>query len=298
MAVAASALGLSSCSETWDGNPVLETHDGIETKEFLNTPVLENEYIMLSQSNREGTFKLTCSQPDYGYAAVATYKVQVCLEKDFKDAYVDEDGNEVPANYIELTQGFYNCSNINPLNHDMASAIENLNGVRTEDDVPIPYQEVFVRLRAFVAQDEAHTTYLSNVVSYKHIAADYLAVWIVGEAVDLYMRGGMNDWGAVPAWQFKTGDEENTWVLDNVTIGANVSIKVSTATWSTPNLGGDAGENDDSQMINANEKLAMTMGDNPGHMRLKEDFTGKVVLSLENGVYYITFDSNGADDAE
>ena len=298
MAVAAAALGLSSCSETWDGNPVLETHQGVKEASFLNQPALQNEYIMLSSSNREGTFKLTCSQPSFGYAAVATYKVQVCLSNDFKDEIRDEQDQIVQEqNYIELKQDFFNCANINPLNHDMAAAVEKLNGVKYEQDVPIPYQKVFVRLRAFVAQDADHTQYLSNVVSYEHIGADYLAVWLVGEPADLYIRGGMNDWGATADWQFKTGEEEDTWVIENVTIAANVSIKVSTATWGTPNLGGNAGENDDSQMIDANEKLAMTMGDNPGHMRLKEDFTGKVVLQLENGVYYITFDSKG-DTAE
>lgn len=279
MTVAAAALGVASCSETWDGNPVLKTHEGVIEADFLNAPVLQDQYIQLTNETRDGSFHLTCSQPDFGYAAVATYKVQVSRTEDF-------------ARYEEITQGFFNCAEINPLNHDMASAIEKLFDVTNENDLAnIPEDfKIYVRLRAYVAQDEANTQYLSNVVSFNHVGVNYLAVWIEGNPVDLYIRGGMNDWNADPDWQFKTGPSENTWVIDNVTIAANTSIKVSTAAWGFPNLGGNAGENDDSQMIDAGVEYAMTLGDNPGHMRMDKDFTGKVVLRLENGVYYITFE--------
>lgn len=279
MTVAAAALGVASCSETWDGNPVLKTHEGVIETDFLNAPVLQDQYIQLTNETRDGSFHLTCSQPDFGYAAVATYKVQVSRTEDF-------------ARYEEITQGFFNCAEINPLNHDMASSIEKLFDVTNENDLAnIPEDfKIYVRLRAYVAQDEENTQYLSNVVSFNHVGVNYLAVWIEGNPVDLYMRGGMNDWNADPAWQFLTGPAENTWVLDNVTIAANTSIKVSTAAWGFPNLGGNAGENDDSQMIDAGVEYAMTLGDNPGHMRMDKEFTGKVVLRLENGVYYITFE--------
>lgn len=291
MAVAATALGFSSCSETWDGNPVLKTYPEAQHADFLNTPVLTNEYILLTDDTRDGTFHLTCSQPDYGYAAIATYKVQVCLSDKFEEAQTDADGNITPANYIELTQGFTDCANINPLNHDMASAIESLHGITKENELDrvADYQPVYVRLRSYIAQDEANTVFLSNVVKFENVAINYLAVWIAGESVDLYVRGGMNDWGAVPEWQFKTGETENTWIIENVTIEANTSIKVSNSAWGFPNLGGNAGENEDSQMIDEGVEYAMTLGDNPGHMRMDKKFTGNVVLRLENGVYYITF---------
>lgn len=277
-AVAVAALGFSSCSETWDDNPVLNTHEGVQTSDFLNQPQMQDQVLMITNDNKSGTFHMTCSQPDFGYAAVATYRVQCSLTEDF-------------AQYEEISQNFYDCSQINPLNSDVAAALEKLKDVKTDADLPIEPVRLFMRLRAFVAQDEANTQFLSNVVSFKGVGVNYLAIWVAGVPVNLYMRGGMNDWGATPGspWQFVTGAEENTWMLYDVTIGANVSIKVSTDSWGTPNLGGDAGENEASQMIDAGTEYKMTSGDNSGHMRMDKEFHGNVLLRLEAGVYYITF---------
>lgn len=278
-AAVSATLGLASCSETWDDAATLKTHEGTPTINFLNTPILQEQVLMITEQNKDGSVHMTCSQPDYGYAAIATYKVQVSLDDQFND----------PDKFIEISQDFYDCAQINPTNADIAAAIEKLSGVRTEEDLPLPYQKVYMRLRAFVAQNEAQTTYYSNVVWFDQISADYLAIWVADVPVDLYLRGGFNDWGSGPEWQFVTYTEENSWICRNVTIEANVSIKVSTASWSSPNLGGDAGENDDSQIITTNEEYAMTGGDNPGHMRLDKDFHGNVILRLEGGVYYILF---------
>lgn len=278
-AAVAATLGLASCSETWDDAAQLKTHEGTPTVDILNQPILQQQVLMITEENKDGSVHMTCSQPDYGYAAIATYKVQVSLDNKFDD----------PSKYIEISQDFYDCAQINPTNGDVAAAVEKLSGVRTEEDLPMPYQKVYMRLRAFVAQNEAQTTYYSNVVWFDQISADYLAIWVADVPADLYLRGGFNDWGAGPEWQFLTGEEENTWVCKDVTIDANVSIKVSTANWSSPNLGGDAGENDASQIITTNEVYVMTQGDNPGHMRLDKDFHGNVVLSLIDGQYNILF---------
>ena len=284
-AIAVAALGLSSCSETWDDNPVVKTHEGVKEASFLNNPVMQNMPIMITQANRDGNFHLTCSQPDFGYAAAAAYNVQVSLTEDF-------------AKYKEIGQQFFDCSEINPLNSDVASIIEELAGVKSENDLPMPNHKVYMRLRAYIPQSEKNTTYLSNVVYFDAVSADYLAIWVADVPVDLFIRGGVNDWNAdvnadpnLPGpWQFVTGAVENTWILRNVTIPANVSIKVSTASWGAPNLGGNAGENDESQMVQPGEEIEMTAGDNPGHIRLKVDFTGNVQLRLEAGEYFILFD--------
>lgn len=296
MFAAAATLGLASCTETWDGNPVLETHPAPETVVFLNNPILQDQYVTLTQDNKQGSFHMTCSQPQYGYAAITTYAVQICLDEQFND-----------GEYIELKTPFYDCAEINPINHEVAGAYQKLLGYESEADMPtvMDYIPLYFRLRAYIApfetskedmtpeQAEAAGTsvYFSNVVCYKHVAADYYAVWKAGEKVNLYLRGGFNNWGTGEEWQFETGEEDNTWICRNVTIGANVSIKVSTDNWADINLGGDAGENDDSQMIDPDEKIEMTGGDNPGHLRLKTDFTGNVVLSLTDGKYFIIFET-------
>lgn len=291
VAAAGVMLGFSSCSETWDDNPVLTTHGNgvVKTANFLNTPALQDQLVEFTAANADNNIQLTCSQPDYGYAAVATYKVQCCLKENFiEDDPKTEDVNE--CNYVEITQSFYDCANINPVNKDVAGALEKLNGVRSEDDLPLTDQKLYFRLRAYVEQSAEDTQYVSNVVCLNHVSADFLAIWVSDVPVNIYIRGGVDDWSADPDWQFVTGDEENTWILKDKDVPANVSIKVADAAWGPLNLGGNAGENDDSQMVEAGQRYAMTAGDNPGHMRLTEDFHGDIILALEAGIYYITFE--------
>ena len=117
--------------------PVLKTHEGVKTANFLNYPAMQDQTIMLTSDNEEGTFHLTCSQPDFGYAAFAAYRVQCSLTEDFQK-------------YEEISRDFYNCAQINPLNKDVAAALEYLSNVKTEEDLPLPYQKLYMRLRAFI----------------------------------------------------------------------------------------------------------------------------------------------------
>jgi hypothetical protein len=279
-AVAVAALGFSSCTETWDDNPVLTTHEGVVKANFLNNPVMQDQVIMLTEDNKDGNFHLTCSQPEFGYAAIATYKVQVSLTEDF-------------AEYQEIDQAFYDCSEINPVNGDVAAAIEKLSGVKTENDLPLSYQKMYVRLRAYIEQSESNTTYLSNVVSFAGVSANYLAIWVEGVPANLFLRGGMNDWGAdtvddtTPGpWQFATGPDENTWVIYNISIPAGTSFKVADATWGSINLGCG----DDSGLVTLGEPYTLTGGDNPGNLYIDADFTGKAHLSYDKGTYTLTLD--------
>ena len=57
--MAAVVLGMSSCSETWDDNPVVKTHEGIQEAAFLNTPVMQN--IRKSASSSSTVRRLTPS---------------------------------------------------------------------------------------------------------------------------------------------------------------------------------------------------------------------------------------------
>nr|QIM10841.1 hypothetical protein Muribac1_0500 [uncultured Muribaculaceae bacterium] len=272
-AVCTLALGFSSCSETWDDNPVLNTHEGEKTANFLNNPVMQDQTIMLTNGNKEGTFHLTCSQPDFGYAAVATYKVQCSLTEDF-------------AKYEEISQDFYNCAEVNPVNGDVAAAIQKLSGVKTEADLPLPYQKLYMRLRAFVAQSESNTQYLSNVVSFAGVSSDYLAIWVSDVPVNIYLLGGMNNWGndgLTAEWQFATGADENTWVTPVVTIPAGTEFKVADSSWGSINLGAGAPQ------IVAGEEYALAASD-AGNIVMSADFTGVAHLKLEKGNYILTLD--------
>lgn len=261
------ALGLSSCEETWDKNPVLEGHEGIVQADFLNEPVMGEQAIMLTTDNSTGTFHLTASQPYYGFAAVATYRVQCSLTPDF-------------ANYREINQDFYNCAEINPINGDVAAALEYLSDVKNDGDLPLPYQTLYMRLYTYIQQSQENTQYYSNVVSFKNVSANYLAIWVAGQPANLYLRGGMNEWGAVEDWQFFTGEEENSWVSKEVTIAAGTEFKVADSAWGPVNLG--AGSD---ATVHVGQAYALNGGDSPGNLTLAENFTGKAYLYLEKGNY-------------
>ena len=266
------ALGLSSCEETWDKNPVLAGHEGIQKADFLNVPVMSEQTIMLTTDNSTGTFHLTASQPYYGFAAVATYRVQCSLTEDFAD-------------YREINQDFYDCAEINPITGEVAAALEYLSGVKNDGDLPLPYQTLYMRLYTYIQQTQENTQYVSNVVSFKNVSANYLAIWVAGQPANLYLRGGMNDWGAVEAWQFFTGDEENSWVSPEITIAAGTEFKVADSAWGPINLG--AG---DDATVHVGVAYSLNGGDSPGNLTLAEDFTGKAYLYLEKGNYSLILD--------
>lgn len=271
-AVAAVALGFSGCKETWDENPVYTGHEGVIKADFLNNPAMQEMPIMITNENKIGTFLLTCSQPDYGYAAVATYKVQVSLTEDF-------------AEMQEISQDFFDCAAIKPVNGDVAAAIEKLSGVKTEEDLPLPYQTVYMRLRSFIAQTPDNSQYISNVVKFDQVSADYLAIWVADVPVNFYLRGGMNDWGTPEDWQFVTGKEENTWVLNNVTIAAGTNFKVGDPSWGDMNYGA-------TEKLVIGEELPLVY--NAGDINLPSDFTGNIQLRLDKGTYYLLLDPTPA----
>lgn len=280
-AVAVAALGFSSCSETWDDNPVLKTHEGVQQADFLNQPQMKDQVIMLTRDNQNGSFLLTCSQPDFGYAAVASYRVQVSLTENF-------------AKYEELSDDFYHCDAITPKNADVAAVLEKLSGVQTEADLPLPYQKLYMRLRAYVPESEDNTEFISNVVCFKGVSADYLTIWVAGVPVNIYLRGGFpeaSDWSAVPQYQFMTGPEENTWVTNTITIPKDTEFKVAGSSWDACNWGGTTG-----QVTGIGVDTPFTLNTNgadggPGNLKITADFTGIAHLSLVKDVYTLTLAS-------
>lgn len=264
------ALGFSSCNETWDDSPVLKTHEGVQTASFLNEPQMQSAQVMITQQNNTSNLNLTCSQPDYGYAAAAAYQVQMSLTEDF-------------AEYQEIDQRFYDCAQINPLYSDVAAAVEYLSGVRSEADLPLPYQRIYVRLKAFIPQSPENTTYLSNVVHYDAISADYLAIWVADVPVNIYLRGGLpgaDDWSAKPQYQLVTGETKDTWVLPDVTIPAGVEFKIADDSWGL-DLGADS-----TPTITPGTEI--TLASKGANLTVEGgEFHGSATLTLKDGVYYL-----------
>ena len=280
LALSTMIIGLSACQELADENPVYVGHDGQIYEAFLNPPAMQTQYITLSEDIKNGTLHLTGRQPDFGYNAIATYRVQVSLNPEFSSTAFPE------GNWIEIQQDFYNLGEINPRNHNIASALERLSGVEDESEEEMgkvaKYQTLYVRLRAFISQTPENSQFISNVVQFDHVNATYYAVWKVGVPSGIYLRGGMNDWGAPDDYEFYQDVDENTYIMTlPAKLEKGVEFKVADASWGPINYGASSG----SVAIGEAKKLEY----DKGNLNLTEDYEGDVHLTVSEGSYYLLF---------
>lgn len=171
---AAIAMLFTACDSDRDDNPTLGPNH--TASEFVvNTSAVADQYIQLSPDN---TVNLTWTQPNYGVNTVVNYKVQVGLK---------ENGNEKWGEYLET--GFTSC-NVNISGEEIAKVLCKLDGFKTEDDyVDQGFREVIMRVAANIQTTSSKliegTEILSNVVSFKHMAAycnipTKATLWVIG----------------------------------------------------------------------------------------------------------------------
>ena len=162
-------LSAVSCNGPEVENPVLYK----PTKLILNTPAFQKQYIDLQNTS---TMNLTCSQPEYGFAAAASYFAQVSLTEDFTD-------------FIEIDEAYSKCDmDVNA--EAIAQAICKLRGVTSEDDyTDEPARTVYFRVRVKIL-DYEETEILSNVVSCEKVKG-YFALRLPGY---IYLVGEPEGW--------------------------------------------------------------------------------------------------------
>ena len=175
-------LSFTSCEE--DTNPQYQN----PTEFKLNTPALANQYYELTE---DGTFDMSWSQPNYGYAAVASYKVQVSLT-----------GEE--ESYFECNSEYKNCYAQVKMS-EVAEAICKLRGIENEDDyVDEPARKVWLRVHAYIAGIEG-SDILSNAIVLNQVK-EYCAIQSPGY---IYLIGNVGNWtgpdaanaGALADWR-------------------------------------------------------------------------------------------------
>ena len=103
----------------------------------------------------------------------------------------------------------------------------------------------------------------------------------------IYLRGGMNDWGTDASYMF-TEVSDTEWVLDNVTITANVEFKVADANWNAVNLGGPG----DADGVVVTIGSPFELVSNGKNLVLSQDFTGKATLTLSGDTYTLLLTAN------
>lgn len=174
-------LSLSSCEE--DTYPRLEPDSIVPEQDILNTPATADMYYDLQEAE---TVNLTCRQPEYGFSALTTFKVQVSLSPEFKSVAMNEDGETAAPDYVELNSAFTTTSMHVPCG-ELAEAICALRGIQSEEGyTDEDARPLYIRLRAFIAQAEEETSVISNIISLKAVKS-YFAVrlpgyiWLIGQ---------------------------------------------------------------------------------------------------------------------
>lgn len=194
-------ITLNSCTD--DPAAVYST----PTEFKLNTPALANQYYELSE---DGTLDLSWSQPNYGYAAAAKYRVQVSLDEDFVDTayvnmtiadtvyvdgsivdivYTDTTVMEIVPDFAELTTDYSLCY-AQVSEKEIAEAICKLRGIANEDDyTDEPARTVYFRVRAYIGGVEG-SDILSNVIKLTQVK-EYCAIQSPGY---IYLIGNVGGW--------------------------------------------------------------------------------------------------------
>lgn len=288
-AALASTMAFTSCDESKDDHPVLEPNEGVIVENFLNTPEMSNMSVEFAADNQANTIHMTCSQPSYGYAATVRYNVEVSFDKDFATPVVPD----APVS-ATLNTAFYDCSEINPTYGELATAMCNLLGIKNDKEIPTGYRDLYARLVANIevaggADLYPNTTYQSNVVKLTRANCTYLAIIVPGQPTGIFLRGGMNEWGAPAEWEFLTTDVANVSRIDYCEIPKGTEFKAADANWDSINLGNSGAE------FKMNEPYELLLDPNPGNLVMPVDFAGSVTLTFKAGKYTILFECDEPD---
>jgi hypothetical protein len=161
LASVCAVLGMASCSE--DKDPVLQT----PTTFVLNEPAMQDQYIQLNETD---ALELVCSQPDYGYSAVAQYSAQMSFDKEFSNPEAIKD-----LKAIDATQARFLVKQ-----SDVAVAMNELLGIEDEESFLAKYPNGMtpekIYFRAVCQLDGVEGSRIeSNVVSYNNVVG-YFAI--------------------------------------------------------------------------------------------------------------------------
>ena len=153
MLLLAGPLLWTGCGDDRDNNPVLQEPTGFN----LDTPAQANEVYDLKNLS---SFELTCTQPDYGYVAATTYRLQLSLEETFKEA--DEAAGTV-ANYATLSTAYIK-PDLDVDAMEFAMALLDLWKASNENaelpETPLP---VYIRLSATLSNNGMGQVYSNSI---------------------------------------------------------------------------------------------------------------------------------------
>jgi len=217
----------------------------------LNTPIYVSGIYDLRNTE---TVLLTTSQPDFGFTAATTYRVQVATESSFKD-------------FVTLPTS-YTTARMEVSAKEMAVALVGLLGITDEADFPTDPFPVYIRLSAELLNGGSQV--LSNIIQLPKVRS-YFALDAMVMPDNMYLIGnvaGNWDWAASTTMVPVYGTPGKFWsiqYLGQTSDGNNAEIKFNTARAWDGNEFGISADIDD-----ASKALANISGDgnivigNPG----------------------------------
>ncbi|NDV56973.1 SusF/SusE family outer membrane protein [Bacteroides sp. 519] len=202
-----SLFSFASCDDDRDSNPTLA-----EPTEFiLNTPKYVSGIYDLKNTE---SIQLTCTQPDYGFTAAATYSVQIAVESNF-------------SNYTTLGTT-YNTAAMEVNAKEVAVALVGLLEVEEAENYPKDIFPVFVRLESKLSNGTGKIT--SNIIELPKVKG-YFALDDMVMPENMYVIGnvaGNWDWTKSIALTPVNSTEGKFWgivYLGETTGGDKAEIK-------------------------------------------------------------------------
>ena len=191
--------------ETERDNPVALTPDSF----VLNTPKYVSGVYDLKNTE---SIQFTTSQPEYGFTAATTYRVQIATQKEFKD-------------FVTLPTAFTNAK-MNVSAAEMAVALVGLLGVTEEADFPKNAFPVYVRLSAELSDGSHHV--VSNSVELPKVKS-YFALDPMVMPENMYLIGNVaGNWSwdkateMIPVW----GTEGKFWAIQYLGKSGNDNAQI------------------------------------------------------------------------
>ena len=198
------------------------------TSFVLNTPAYADAVYDLKNTS---SLVLTCSQPDYGFAAAVDYTVQISVDGDWESDKVQT--------LSEVSNSAVITVDANELDVLICQAL----GVASEEEMPTEPIKLYVRVKAEIPPvekgSELNSVIYSNTITLNRVMP-YYALPDMELPTSMYMIGNFCgwDWSTAPKMIAVNGHPELFWVIRYVKAGEGFKFS-STPDWSGNQFGYD-----------------------------------------------------------
>lgn len=245
------SMGLMSCNSDMDSDPRYSA----PTEFVLNTPKYSSALYDLQNTE---TVQLTCSQPNYGYAAPTEYVVQVSTNNKWTEA----EGYDAKTQNLPIT---YTTAKMDIDAKELDLAICQALKLEKPEDCPSDPIKVYIRLQAFIPSVEGSEIY-SNSIELPNVQV-YYALPDVVLPTQMYMIGKFCEWNWNSAAKMIAinGHPEKFWTIRYVKAGEGFKFNYSNS-WD----GNDFGYNESIVTLKNTDAAGKVSADKDGNFTIEK----------------------------